>query len=420
VSFQLIDGIRVTGELRDWNDEGIDGSFGRRRWSEIRYRDVWRLLRRLSADGPADAWIDAGRTLLIVALDQPDAAPYAERAFRQALAVAGAVAPEQEETERARLELAIADARGEVEDVRMLRLEADRLAAAERLTTVSPEAGTWAPNAWPVLTAPQQEAATDVMRTDAAGILEAAGLALEPIETDYFLFYSEMSRRESVRWASELDLMYKRLAEKFALAPGANIFWGKAVIFVFNDRDRYRLVEAEAFGHLAPDWADGFCHPMGPKVFVSFYRQPNDERFAAVLVHETVHGFLHRYRNPRRLPTWANEGFADYLAAVIFRNSPVDPTRRRIGVRFVRNGGSVDSILSMSYRDGSWPGPDNVGYGVGYLLVELMMRERPGAFAQWVNAIKDGKDWELALKEDFGVGRERLVETFKAYYRVND
>jgi len=61
-----------------------------------------------------------------------------------------------------------------------------------------------------------------------------------------------------------------------------------------------------------------------------------------------------------------------------------------------------------------------VGYNIGYLMVELMIRDRPQAFGAWVNAIKDGKDWEEALVEDFGVSRAQLVETFVRFYRVND
>jgi hypothetical protein len=229
-----------------------------------------------------------------------------------------------------------------------------------------------------------------------------------------------MPRPESARWAAELDRMYARLARIFDLPEGENLFWGKAVIFVFRDRDRFRIVEAESFGQLVPRWSAGLCHPIGPKVFVNFYRQPTDREFAAILVHETVHGFLHRYRTPRRLPTWANEGFCDWVASVSFDRSPVDEMRRPGALTYLRGGGDIQSILDMSYLDGSWPGPDSVGYAVGYLMVGLMIQDRPHRFGDWVKAVKAGKDWERALAEDFGVPRARLVETFVRYYRVND
>jgi len=70
--------------------------------------------------------------------------------------------------------------------------------------------------------------------------------------------------------------------------------------------------------------------------------------------------------------------------------------------------------------DGSWPGKNRIGYPVGYLLVELMIREQRQKFGAWVDAIKDGKHWEVALEEDFGTTRARLVDTFIRYYRVNN
>jgi hypothetical protein len=408
VTFRLADGVRVKGELTAWDDDGIDGSFGRRQWTELHHEDIWPLHMKLMDSKAPDAWVDLGRILLLVSLDQPLAAKRSERAFRQAVRLDPAT------------EEAIADARLEVADVKLQREEAAAAAKAERLKTLSPEGGPWRPRKWPALTPEESADAVQAMRDDATRILERAGMQIAPVETDFFLFYSDMPRRHAQKWVRELDIMYKKLAGQFDLAEGENIFWGKAVIFVFNSRDRFRLVEAESFGHLAPEWADGLCHPLGPKVFVNFYRQPEDERFAAVLVHETVHGFMHRYRTPMRLPIWANEGFADYLASVLFRNSPVDQLRRRTGLRYIRRNGDVNAVLDMSYMDGSWPGPKEIGYSVGYLMVELMIRDRPQEFGAWVDAVKDGKEWEQALIDEFGVTRQQLVDRFVAWYKVND
>ncbi len=412
VSFRLATGLRVTGDLTHWDDDGIDGSFARRLWTEIDYEDVWRLRRRLiDEDAPHD-WVDTGRTLLHVAEAQPKAAKWAERAFRFAARKAG------KDTEAVRR--AVDDARAEVDNERRLRAELAAAVEAQRLLAGSPEARDWGAYEWPTLSIDEQRAATETMRRDAARILARAGLDLEPVETDYFLFYSDMPRRETAKWAGELDLMYAKLAEQFRLPRGENIFWGKAAIFVFRQRDRFRLVEAEAFGQVTAGWEDGFCHPQGPRVFVNFYRQKVDERFAAILVHETVHGFMHRYRTPLRLPTWANEGFADYLADTLFRNSPIGAIRRSFGLDYVRRGRVVDPYLDMDYGDPEWPGPDSIGYSLGYMLVDLMIRDRPEAFRAWVDAIKDGKPWEQALEEDFGVTREKLVESFVRFYKVND
>lgn len=412
VSFRLVDGVRVRGTLTSWTIEGIDGSFGPRGWSELRCDDAWDLLRRIHDHKDPVAWLDIGRVMLTLGLDQPEARERAERHAEYAFRAARRLDPAVEE--------AITEIRGDIDAERDLRAAEQQAEEAARLRTLSPEAGPWTNDPWPQLSPEDQETAVIAMKADARRILESAGLSITPVETRFFLFYSDMAPREAQRWVKQLDTMYELLARRFGLEPDVNIFWGKAVIFVFGERDRFRLVEAEAFNHLVPEWADGLFHPMGPKSFVSFYRQPRDEIFAAVLVHETTHAFMHRYKTPRRLPTWANEGIADYMASVLFRGSVVDLDRRRKGLRWIRNNGDVDAALDWSYTNGGWPGEKEIGYSVGYLLVELMIRDQPRSFGAWVDAIKDGADWEEALADTFNTDRSGLVETFVRFYRVND
>jgi hypothetical protein len=405
VRFELADGVRVTGTMTAWDARGFDGSFGPRRWTELAVEDTWRLYRRVMDESSAVEWVGLGAALLRM----PKGNEWAERAFRQAMRLDEAMGP------------AIEEVRAEAAESARLDEELRRAIEAEKLRTTSPEAEPWGADAWPELSSADSMSAAATMRGDADRYLAAAGMALNPLETEYFIFYSDLPRANMARWAGQLDAMYRRLAAILSLPAGQNLFWGKAVIFVFSERDRFRLMEAAAFNQLVPQSVDGMCHPIGPKVFINFHRYTSDDRgFAAILVHETVHGFMHRYRTPRRLPTWANEGFADYLAAVSFEDSPIDSMRRRKGLDYLRSGQSLDRILGMQYGDGTWPGPDRLGYSVSYLVVRLMVEDRPRKFGDWVNAIKAGKEWIRALEEDYGVTVETLVETCARYYAVND
>jgi hypothetical protein len=129
---------------------------------------------------------------------------------------------------------------------------------------------------------------------------------------------------------------------------------------------------------------------------------------------------MHRLVTPKRLPAWANEGYADFLASVIFRRTREDAERRALGLKYIREGGNVNALLDMTYDDDAWPGPGGVLYPIGALMIELMQRDKPKQFNAWVRAVKAGKDWEQALTEDFGVPRAQLVTTFVQYYMVND
>jgi len=408
VRFRLADGSRVAGELTAWNREGIDGSFGRRAWAELHHEDVRRLYRRLMDERSVTDWVNLGRALLLVALDQPQAERWAERSFQRALTM----------SEDA--QAAVAAAREEAAERRQMRAEDEAAAQAQRLATGSPEAAAWPPDRWPELTKEQLTAARLEMQSDAEQILEKAGLQLAPIETDHFLFYSDMAGEEATAWAARLEEACAMLARRFDLPDQANIFWGKAVVFALGDRDRFRLLEAESFQQLVAQSTYGLCHPVGPKVFISCHRTADDDLFGAVLVRELVHGFMHRYRTPFRLPMWANEGLADYYASVLFRNSPLDLERRRGAVGFIRSGGNVDGVLDMSYKDEIPSQRGSLGSAIGALVIEVMIREQPARFARWVSAVKEGKDWEKALAEDFGIPRRALVQTVGRYYMMND
>ena len=404
VRFKLADGVQVAGMMAAWDAEGFDGSFGRREWVDLIADDVWRLYRRVMADQDAGQWVDLGGVLLLM----DDGESQAQKAFTQALRLDRTV------TDR------IDAARLVAEEARRQRAELQRAIEAERLNTRSPEAGPWPADPWPPLTADEQQTALSVMRNEAQQIARQAMLPIAPIETDYVLFYSDMPRLQAAKLARMLDRTYDEISRLVGLRDGRNIFWGKAVVLVFKDQDRFRLVEAETFGQLVPLKVTGMCHPVGPKVFISCYATADDDELAATLVREMVHGYLHRFGTPKRLPAWANEGLAEYVVAASVKADPADDALRRLALQFIRSGGNVQAVLDLKYADDTWPGPNEIGRAVGFLLIELMIRENPAGFGAWVRAVKRGDDWPEALRARYGVSRSRLVGAFVQYYLVND
>jgi len=404
VRFKLADGVQVAGMMTAWDAEGFGGSFGRREWVDLVANDAWKLYRRVMDDQDAGHWVDLGGVLL--QMEGGDSR--AEQAFTQAQ----------------RLDQTVADridaARHVADEVRRDREELQRAIEAERLNTRSPEAGPWRADVWPVLTIDEQQAARSAMANESQQIARDATLPSNPIETDYFLFYSDMPRLQAARWALMLDKTYDEISKLVGLREDQNIFWGKAAVLVFKDQDRFRLVEAETFGQLVPLKVTGMCHPVGPKVFIICYRAADDDELAATLVRETVHGYLHRFGTPKRLPAWANEGLAEYLVAASVKADQVDEALRRDALQFIRGGGNVQAVLDLNYADDSWPGPNEIGRAVGFLLIELMIRENRAGFGAWVRSVKRGDDWQEALRERYGVGRNRLVGAFVQYYMVND
>lgn len=400
VRFQLADGVQVTGEMTAWDAEGFDGSFGQRRWSELSHGETWRLYVQVMDQNDAGQWVDLGGLMLV----EEDGGQWAERAFCRALRIDPDAAS------------AVAAARDKAESDRLHRRLVQEAIETQRLALASPEAADWPATPWPAGDPPDPAAAVQTLRREAEQILRKAGLKLEPLETERFLVYADLPALDRARLAARLDAVYDYLAD--LLWVDGNLFWGKAVVIHLADPDRFRLLEAESFNQVVVRYSSGICHPMGPRVFINLTGEVESDALSSALAVATVHAFMHRYRSPRRPPPWANEGLAHHVAAEVFGGRIAEIVRGQ-GVDDVRLPVDIEAIFTASYDNG-WSGRDGAGPAVGALLVELMISQRPVGFRQWINAVKDGKDWTTALAEDYGVPAPRLLETFIQYYRVND
>lgn len=402
VRARLASGGNVAGRLTAWSADGITGSFGEHAWLELVAPDLRRLYVQLMDRRSSEQWMRLGELLGAA----KGGAQLAADAFAQARRL-GAT------------EEALAAARARSAAAATAREERERMEAERRLQdAVLPDDASAAP--WPVLTDAERTAATARMREEAAAALEVAGIRCEPVETEFFVLCGDLPRADLQRWARDLDAMYARVAETLGIPKGVNLFWGKAVVLAFERQDTFRLAEAAVFRHKAPASLRGVCHMRGPQAFISIYRGNDELEFAGTLVHETTHAIVHRYATPVRLPEWANEGFAEWVARTCVPRSRVDASRRPQGLAFFRQGGDPGKVMAMDGQDGSWPGDNAIGYSVGYLLVDLMIADRPARFGAWVKAVKGGKPWQQALAEDFGVDAPRLGQSAVQWYRTND
>lgn len=415
-SAELADSPLVRGWLVSWDAEGAMIQESRSDevgelypWTTFRTKSVYDTIRRLNTRNDPRAWFELG--LLMLELDGEDEA---ERAFTQALRL-------RPETEAAINHAKQLDQQG-----------ASPLGAADMYDSPAENAedaegteGKPAPAVeeppkprspqWPVIDERRALESTAKLKRKAAELLDKAGFRIRPIETECFILYSEMGDAESHRWAEQLDRMYVTLAETLDVPKKTRLFDGKCVIFIFNTRDRFLHFEKQAFGYDASG-AGGLFHPRGGDAFVSFYRQSDDNRFLTVLLHESTHAFMYRYRSWSSLPTWANEGLADYIAGHL--NTRSDEPRRHWSdaKRFVLNGGNVPEIFELNYRDNSWQDHDN-GYAVSHMLVRYLIRHKPAEFKAWIDEIKDGTPWKEAFEKHFGVTTAKVAQGFAAEIR---
>ncbi len=224
----------------------------------------------------------------------------------------------------------------------------------------------------------------------------------------HFLLATDLRSSEANRWARELDRMYEVMCGMFELPAEEELFLGKALIVIFRDNDDYHRWNAGTLGDPMLGTL-GVCASFGDgHVRISFFRQRDTDAFARLLVHETTHGFLHRYRSPGRIPSWLNEGLAEVVAHRLFPAGVDFGQLRRFAARFSR---AALSNPSSFFDAQNIPGPY---YPVAYYFAEYLLAQDGERFRSLMEAIKDGKDPAAAVAEDYGVPGPRLLSLFAA------
>jgi len=279
-----------------------------------------------------------------------------------------------------------------------------------RAVNMKMPAGPAAP--WPKLSADEQAQAVEKLKSFADGAIKKLNHPLALEETQYFLFYTDLPPAEARNWGSLLDRMYMRLAELFAVKKGENIWRGKGLIFVFAKANDYRRYEREV-EKIDPSFSAGRCHSFSDGyVHIAFYKQERELSFAHILVHESVHGFVHRYRSPVHVPSWANEGLAETIATELVP----DPARNndriaraRDAIRKHRN--SLGDFFHLRQIE-EWQ------YPVAETLTEYMILQSKKNYVDFINGIKDGLDWDESLSKKYQAPVDRLLPAYGAWVGV--
>jgi hypothetical protein len=260
-------------------------------------------------------------------------------------------------------------------------------------------------SAWGPLSPQQQADAVAKLKQFAADAAKAMNLNLASYETQYFLFYSDLPPADAQRWAGMLDQMYGRLSVLFAINKGENIWHGKALVFVFSREEDYLKFQMKVHKTMAAGTA-GMCHTFGSgDVHIAFYRQPNDLDFAHVLVHESIHGFLHRYRSPVDVPSWLNEGLAEAIAADMVPRKGLTQASLADARQELQTRKSLEGMLQADAIV-AWQ------YPVARTLTEFMIRQNKQGYVEFINAIKDGEKWEEALANKYGTTPQALITAY--------
>ncbi len=220
------------------------------------------------------------------------------------------------------------------------------------------------------------------------------------IDTEFFTVFTDITPEEVNGYLENLDAMYRELCGAFGVSVQKNVWCGKCVVVIFQKRENYMLYEAKVMGVKNPamlSGSAGLCHMFGNgEVKFAGFLGDSGNFFGSVLIHETTHGFIHRYLSSASVDSWLNEGMADWVADAIMKDGRITKRQKQSAQAVKAAGGWGDFLeaKNISFEH----------YGTASTLVDILLdRNKDGQFRQFVREIKEGKPIEASLKDTFGL-----------------
>ncbi|MCD4727792.1 MAG: DUF1570 domain-containing protein [Pirellulales bacterium] len=263
---------------------------------------------------------------------------------------------------------------------------------------------------WPELTDEQQEKALAKEKAYVAKIAEKfAPLNMRLYETRYYLFLSDLPPQVASLYTSCLDRMHERLCKAFGVKNKDGVWLGgKVPVIAFVHGEHFAKFEQVFFNHRVNHQASqGLAHQVSTgKVVISCHCGKDPYYFAAVIVHEATHGFVHRYKSPQIVPNWLNEGIAEWVAMTVVQKDKGVKRKVKRALEQMRRTGTLggDFFTASHIASGQ--------YGIATAMIDFMLRSNPKAFRAMIDGIKSGEKWQDALKKSYGVTPEELTRKF--------
>ncbi len=259
---------------------------------------------------------------------------------------------------------------------------------------------------WPPLSPAQQQKALAEQRRFVRQVLSVfPGVHFEVVETKFFIFCTNIRPQLIAGYVRDLDRMYTMLCGIFQIPPGTNIFRGKAVVFCFATQQERAVFEGR-FLNSTPTGTAGKCFQRSDgNVVISSHLVSDLDFFGHVLVHETAHGVIWRYRSSMRIPTWMNEGIADWVAMKVVPRCRETQRRQQAAAERLRRTHNLEGLFVRESLDG-WQ------YGAASAIVQMLIELDSRRFGAMFEAIKLGTHWEDALASAYGMTLGDLIAMY--------
>ena len=250
-------------------------------------------------------------------------------------------------------------------------------------------------------------------------------------ETRRFFFFTDIPQQTVDKYlVPYMDKLYAMLCDAYSLDPEENLWVGKAVIVVFVDKSSFWQYEQAYFDHSPDSGAQALCNRNGDgSIVVAGYGGDDLHYFAATVVHETTHGFNFRYRTWNDLPSWLDEGMAEWVANYVTGGDSGIARKIQRSMQNMRQTRSMGGDAFFNARQIDFAGYGQANAFVGFLAsynskatkskknppkFKSYTPHEPTTFCKFINGIKDGGEWEASLKKAYGTSLEDLVGQFGA------
>jgi hypothetical protein len=207
-------------------------------------------------------------------------------------------------------------------------------------------------------------------------------------------------------YVAKLDTMHDTLCDLYGIPRGEPVWKGKCLVIAFLAEADYVAFEARVM-RVETRGTHGLCHQGSDgRVIMACHRGDDEAAFAHMLVHETSHGFNHRWLSPTRLPNWLNEGIAEWVAAKVVPTSNQVQLKEAVAADFMRANGNLGPEFFER------PNIAPVQYGMASSMVRMLAGRDARKFGGFVAAVKEGTPPEEALRDAFKYDVDGLVQAY--------
>jgi len=234
-------------------------------------------------------------------------------------------------------------------------------------------------------------------------------------ETRHYLVFSDADSAVTTRFRDWSEALYESLLRQFGLSERTRVWDGKCVLILFNGRRAFERYAKVFDGHDARRAGAYFAvEDHGPGlphlVHICFPLDTIDvRRQQELFAHEGTHAFFELYKTPGRLPLWLHEGLAEYMTTVNDRalRAAKWPPAARVAAR-------VKPIAPLLAAEAG----DDLSleeYSVAFTLVDFLLAEGRPKFKVFIDALKEGKQQDAALREAYGFGLADLERRWRGH-----